>query len=998
MGIHELFFDIETKACKKYGPKTIVFMQCGSFFETYGYKKNGEFRNKCYTEYGRICDFCIKEKNLTYKGYDVWMIGFPDYCLEKYIPKMINEGFTIAVWVQADDPTKIRYEKCICTPGTDFNSNTKNITNYSMCMWIKKTQNVFLNKTPELICGMSCIDILTGDTHIFEYREKYFHNPTTFDEIERFYSSYNPKEILVIYETTDKEIMDILQFSQIDCDKIHLIRLDDADNSHQKTAKKCENQTYIKEQLNMFYDILDYHVFCQTYRLDEYQLVTQAFCFHLNFIYGCDPNLVKKIKKPLFDNTGDRLILANHSLKQLNIINNQQHKGHLSSVSKFVNKCNTPMGKRALHNMLINPICNGNDLTRQYDIVEYAVTNFTELKNLRQKLAEIGDMERLYRKLILLRVAPAELSQFYNNLKCILSIHANLNTTKVINKYINKPLLFESCSQLIKILETQLILSKAATISSSKLDINIFQRGQYQSLDNLEEEYYDSKDKLEAIRAYLERFIIKYKNVRTVKMIRYHETDKNGLFLSMTDKRARILKEVLMKTKVKAVKAVKAVKVTKANSHANIKYKSTYNSTIKNIAFDPRTIQYTKHTKSNLRLGNAELNQIYTSIFQNKENLKDKLASIYKDFLISLQQYSTQIETIVNYVTELDIILTKAHLANKYKHCRPVIDDGAKHPFLKAKDMRHILIENLQQDESYVPNDVELGTGTRQDGILLYGTNAVGKSSLIRSIGICIVMAQAGLFVPCNEFIFKPYKSIFTRILGNDNLFKGLSTFAVEMSELRTIMVNATKDSLVLGDELCSGTETTSAISIFMAGIIQLYYKKVSFIFATHFHEVSDSERLTNLKRLVFKHMEVYYDVEQDCLVYNRKLLDGPGVSMYGLEVCKSLHLPDDFLELAHSIRKERIWDKSILTKKTSKYNNKKLKGKCELCGAKGVDIHHLFPQNMADKTGHIGHMHKNHKSNLANICKKCHAIETKKNTKRRRTKTTKGMILMEES
>ena len=95
MGIHEQFFKIETDACKKYGEKTLVFLQCGSFFETYGYKKNRQFRNKYYTEYSRICDFCMKEKNLTYKGYDVWMIGFPDYCLEKYASKMTSHGFTV---------------------------------------------------------------------------------------------------------------------------------------------------------------------------------------------------------------------------------------------------------------------------------------------------------------------------------------------------------------------------------------------------------------------------------------------------------------------------------------------------------------------------------------------------------------------------------------------------------------------------------------------------------------------------------------------------------------------------------------------------------------------------------------------------------------------------------------------------------------------------------------------------------------------------------------
>ena len=130
--------------------------------------------------------------------------------------------------------------------------------------------------------------------------------------------------------------------------------------------------------------------------------------------------------------------------------------------------------------------------------------------------------------------------------------------------------------------------------------------------------------------------------------------------------------------------------------------------------------------------------------------------------------------------------------------------------------MRHILIETLLCDETYVTNDLSLDSDKL--GVLLYGTNAVGKSSLIKAIGIIVIMAQAGFYVPCSGFVYSPYKHIFTRILGNDNLFKGLSSFAVEMLELKTILSIADKDSLVLGDELCSGTESNSAMSIFYFG------------------------------------------------------------------------------------------------------------------------------------------------------------------------------------
>jgi DNA mismatch repair protein MutS len=277
-----------------------------------------------------------------------------------------------------------------------------------------------------------------------------------------------------------------------------------------------------------------------------------------------------------------------------------------------------------------------------------------------------------------------------------------------------------------------------------------------------------------------------------------------------------------------------------------------------------------------------------------------------------------------------------------------------------------------------VTNDIILGDGN-VDGVLLYGTNAVGKTSLIRALGIAVIMAQSGLFVPCSEFNFIPYKYIFTRILGNDNIFKGLSTFAVEMSELRTILRCANENSLILGDELCSGTEITSAISIFVAGIQKLHSLKSSYIFATHLHEIVNYEEITSIDTLRLKHLEVIYDKEKDCLVYDRKLKDGPGNCMYGLEVCKSLSLPCDFMENAYNIRmKYNKETGSILSLKGSHFNSKKLMGICEQCGKNaGSEVHHLQHQSDADENGFINmngyKIHKNNAANLITLCETCH-------------------------
>ena len=231
-------------------------------------------------------------------------------------------------------------------------------------------------------------------------------------------------------------------------------------------------------------------------------------------------------------------------------------------------------------------------------------------------------------------------------------------------------------------------------------------------------------------------------------------------------------------------------------------------------------------------------------------------------------------------MAKFDVILNKMYISVKYKYSKPQIDNNSEVSYFDAKGLRHCLIEKIQQDETYVDNDIYLGRGV-QKGVLLYGTNSVGKTSLIRSIGIAVIMAQAGMYVPCSSFLYKPYNSIFSRILGNDNLFKGLSTFTVEMSELRTILNMADQNSLILGDELCSGTETESALSIFVAGLMHLRKINCSYIFATHFHEIVNYSEVKEIDTLCLKHLQVLYDKEKDCLVFDRKLKDGSGQGMY---------------------------------------------------------------------------------------------------------------------
>ena len=448
----------------------------------------------------------------------------------------------------------------------------------------------------------------------------------------------------------------------------------------------------------------------------------------------------------------------------------------------------------------------------------------------------------------------------------------------------------------------------------------------------------------------------------------------------------------------------------------SFEYISKYTGNHEYVNLDLKSCEFKQH-------GNNQTNMLITSpliykIANNINNSKDVLITkIVQRYNIILDKFisfndTKKIKTIVEFIGLIDITQTRCYNAEKYNYCKPIIKSNSTDnsinsteftkSFVDFEKLRHPLIEHLNNDELYVTNCLSMGLDNT--GLLLYGTNAVGKTSFIKAIGLSIIMAQAGLFVPSEKFEYSVYKSIYTRILGNDNLFKGLSTFAVEMTELRSILKNANEYSLVLGDELCSGTESTSALSIFTAGVKYLSNKKVSFIFATHFHEIIKYSEIKEIKSLKLLHMSIIYDREKDRLVYDRKIKDGPGNNMYGLEVCKALNLPDDFLELAHDIRNkyndstQNDTSGLLINNKTSKYNANKIKGICEICNENmGSEVHHLIYQKDCNDNNSTMYNKsiKNHKANLINICEECHNKLHVEDSQLKIYKTTQGYVIM---
>ena len=1021
MALIKEYFELTKKYQDDYGENTILLMQVGAFFEVYGLldKKINIISGSKIQDFSRICDLSVVEKNVCVGKNDVVMAGFKELYVEKYVKKIKEAGFTAVVYVQNEAAKNTtRSLAGIFSPGTYFSNDSTSLTNNLTCIWIDMIENKILLKGKYVVVGIANIDIYTGKTSIFQFKEPYLNNPTTYDELERFISIYNPSEAIFITNLSDKETDDVINYSNIQCNSIHKINLSDEEgevkikaNMFTLRAKNCEKQVYQNEILNKFYKIENQDVFIQNFY--DNNVATQAFCFLLDFVYQHNPHLVNKISEPIFENCSDRLILANHSLKQLNIIDDNNYNGKYSSVLKILNGCLTPMGKRKFTYNFLNPTTNIEYLQREYNITDYILSEYINNANMltndfiKTKLMDIKDLSKWERQIFLKKISPKSFFQLYNNILLIRSIFEKINTDKTIKKYLkhyesNIDNIKDFCDTLTQFIDDNLDIKMIEDIDQTdKFEINFIKRGIDMELDTKTEIINEAEDRLEAIRSYLSSLIENGEKksktkAKTNDYVKIHETEKNNFSLICTDRRCKLLEDALPSVKT----IVKLSYVSSFNNSSN-----SSNSSDDNKSFDYKvcknTMNFYKQSTSNNYISDEQIAGFCKNISTTKVLMKDLITSVFYKFVDKFSDYQKELESIIHFITLIDIVFAKATIAKKYNYCNPSINTSAEKSFIQAKGLRHCLIEQLQTNELYVTNDISIGDGV-VDGILLYGTNAVGKTSLIRALGISLIMAQSGMFVPCSEFIFKPYKYIFTRILGNDNIFKGLSTFAVEMSELRTILRLADESSLILGDELCSGTENISAVSIFVAGIQKLKSVNSSFIFATHLHEIINYDEITTLASVVLKHMAVIYDKERDLLIYDRKLRDGPGNSMYGLEVCKSLSLPQEFLDAAYSIRsKYHPNSGSLLSLKTSHFNSKKIVSLCEKCGKNmGTEVHHLQHQNEANDNGIIQNdgqiFHKNNLANLLTLCEDCHNEIHKGKKQHKKVKSSKGTILQE--
>ena len=920
---------------KKYGKYTCVLMQVGHFFEAYAVDNSKEqINNETMYHMANILNIQMTRKNkniLENSRGNPLMIGVNIYSIDKYIQLLLNKNYTIVLIEQVTEPPEPeRKVTNIYSPGTYIENINKSDSNKCVSIFIEVVSRMNSNKKTMNV-GISSIDLSTGVSSIYETHSRADDERYALDEIYRYLQSWNPKEILIVTKDLEAFITQKELNAYLDLNNhiVHFKQLEDhyLNLSYQKTFFE---KIYKNSGMLSIHEYLD---------LEKYSYGTLSFMYILEFSYNHNESILTKIEKPEIIQNQDNLILTNNSINQLNLIS--QH--HNNSVFDIINNTKTSLGKRYLKEMLLNPINDIHLLEKRYDYVETLQNN--ELRNsIVEQLKSIVDIERLHRKITLKCIQPADfigLIMSYNNINTIIEIIEKNNILKNIVPSTETLTIFKQYQELLNETLNMDIIGK---YHLDKITSNFFNEGKYENIDAIQNKLNEDHKNLKDMAS-----VLSYKLDETTQMIKLDNNDRDGYFLNITSKRAELLKKCFKNM----------------NKHS-FKISET-------LSVNPGDFEIKSINKTQSRISSNIIRITSQRIRKNEYDIGNSVKEKFIEFLEYLDEnYIGKLKPLFHLIGNLDTFCSIAYKSNIYSYTRPKLVD-CEHSYCSIKDLRHPLIERIQEESNYITNDIELGTG--KDGMLLYGTNASGKSSLMKAIGCNIILAQAGFFVASREFTLSPYKYLFTRINNNDNLFKGLSSFAVEMCELRNILKRCNRNSLVLGDELCAGTESISALSIFAASVKKLAKMRANFVFATHLHELSKMECITSLENVCMYHLKVIFDENSGKLIYDRKLTEGSGNSIYGLEVCKSMDMDQDFLEDANNIRQEIMGLKNtILEYKPSKYNSKLIVDTCEICQKEAEDTHHIKFQNTANENNIIdGFIQKDTKSNLVPLCKECH-------------------------
>jgi DNA mismatch repair protein MutS len=912
------YFKIHDEYTKKYNNKVIILIQVGSFYELYCYKENDNIIGPNLELISKLLDIkmTLKNKNELPSRNNLYMSGFPIYMIDEYINKLILLDYIIVKIDQTTPPPKpLRRITDIISPGTYINSKIENVDDKNILSIVfdkYKKNNIYY-----LIIGISSYNI---HLNISQYAEFIQINNTNeiFDDCIRYIESNQYIELLINNNINNEDKFNNMNINEI----ISYLNLD-LNKSHNINIKYQNDKSYQTDLFNKIFNHKSNINIFDKLELNNYKYARLSLTLLYEYIYNQKKELLLNIKEPELYKINKFLYLGNRSLEQLNIINDK------NSLFNIINYTKTSLGKRFLYLQLTKPLINEIEIKERYDLIEKLINN-NNYEKISEYLKNIYDIQRLIRKIQINMINPNEFLNLYESLIYIYKIIIYLKDIYEI-KYENE------IKELIDDIEYKFDLTRI-----NNYDNSFYNKDIYSDIDLIENKIDDLNNFINNLKDVLEKYIDDKNNTINIK-----SNDRDGYYLLLTKKRCEILQNKLKdKTKIKV---------------------GTIEILISELEFD--NLPKSQNTKINCN----KIKDLTKEIIYNKQELQNKLKEYFKnDMEKIINNYNHIFEYLIEKISFIDFINSGAICSIKNHYNKPIINKK-DFSFLKSKNLRHPIIEQINNNFEYIPHNIELGPETEQNGILLYGINSSGKSTLMKSIGINVIMAQIGYYTSSEYFEYSPYYYLFTRICGNDNIYKNLSSFMVELMDITNILKRNDSNTLVIGDEICKGTEEKSANIIVCYMLEKLNNNNCSFITATHLHKIGNLKSVKKLERVKSKHLKITYDNKNDKLIYNRELLDGQGESFYGLQVAKYIMHDNDFNNRTNEI----LLEYENINIKQSNYNKEVYLEECNICKSKEkLETHHIiwqkdFNENEINKNKF--HIIKNNKYNLVVLCMSCH-------------------------
>lgn len=779
-------------------PDAILLFRCGDFYETYSTDA---------VEAANILGITLT-KRANGKAKSVEMAGFPHHALDTYLPKLVRAGRRVAICDQLEDPklTKKIVKRGVTelvTPGVSYSDTTlvQRENNFLASLYIDKKQ-----------IGIAFLDISTGEFLLTE---------GTTDYIDKLLNSFSPKEI--IYDRSAKQ-----RFVELFGDRFFTFGLEDWAFAPQTSRERLLKHFETKNLKGFGVENLEYGI-----------VAAGAILHYLDVTHHQQTAHIKQITRI----EEERYVwLDKFTIRNLELFGSFNENG--TSFINVIDKTITPIGSRLMKRWVAFPLKNVKPILERSGVVEYFFKDKATKETLEQKIALIGDLERLISKVAVGRINPREVVQLRVALNAIQPIKkvcekADNERLKNIGEQLNP------CHIIAQKIEKEiqsdppLLIQKGGVVRSevsAELDElrNIAHRGK---------EYLLELQQKESERTEIPSLKISYNNVF-------------GYYIEVR------------------------------NTHKD--------------KVPPEWIR--KQTLvSAERYITQELKDYEEKILGAEEKILSIESTIFQNLVMELMEYVEAIQLNSNLIAQLDCLLSFQKIAVENRYVRPEITDTN---VLDIKQGRHPVIEKqLPIGENYIANDVYLDDKSQQI-IIVTGPNMSGKSALLRQTALITLMAQIGSFVPVESASIGVVDKIFTRVGASDNISQGESTFMVEMNEAASILNNISERSLILFDELGRGTSTYDGISIAWA-IVEYIHEHPKYLgktlFATHYHELNAMEKSFNR----IKNYNVSVKELDKKIIFLRKLTKGGSEHSFGIHVAKMAGMPKSIVQRAEQILKQ---------------------------------------------------------------------------------------------